>query len=321
MPPDTTKNLGVLVEELDLLRGQPRLHGHPVWGAPSQRLQWDERWLYWWVWRNLDCRGVCYPVYIVFVALASLSPEIVYNHGHYGSTPGKDLDIVLLMHAVGVAFLWLGFAFLFHNLRSVVRARTAFLRTVATEFGVTDKQLQRCVNRNSIINQIVHQYEHDWPNTQRMLLSKEEYKRTLHHIEFVQTVYRLKLARREQAEERQPNQLVDAVLKRGRYAMRTKNNHPGHMLDNDHAAAHESKRKTIQSCKLFRSALGEGHVASQVYDEVAKLALLKYYQKGQAIVLEGAIADNLFLIQSGEAASYHINTNADGHEWTCSFGP
>eukprot|EP01047_Picozoa_sp_COSAG01_P077586 COSAG01_NODE_14028_length_1505_cov_1.711949_1_plen_63_part_10 len=56
---------------------------------------------------------MCYPVYILFVALASLSPGIVYNHGHYGSTPEKDVDIVLLMHALCV---WPVMLILVHNL-------------------------------------------------------------------------------------------------------------------------------------------------------------------------------------------------------------
>ena len=70
-----------------LLSDQPRLKGNPTWGGPMQQPLWDEGWLLTSLWTRLD-EGVVYgPIYLILIALAVISPVLIYTRGSRPNTP------------------------------------------------------------------------------------------------------------------------------------------------------------------------------------------------------------------------------------------
>eukprot|EP01047_Picozoa_sp_COSAG01_P051593 COSAG01_NODE_5342_length_4324_cov_2.688521_2_plen_339_part_00 len=332
MPRRTTENLGMLVDE-QLLAEQPRLPGHPIWGAPSQSIRWDERWLYWWVWGKLDSYAVCVPVYLVFTSLACLSPDIIYDRLTIQQPDAAEL--VISLHAAGTAFLWLAFVFMFHNLRVVVRGRVGFLRQVARQMGVNEKEILACTNREGVIRLIVRQYEQEWPKTKAVLQAKEEMTHKEQVVKFVQTRYRLN-RKKQAAKLRKFEKLMNGTAtSRGLQHWKTLKMKSVDREDQDikplspseatsverssevQQFSDDQKKTVIQDCNLFQQALRgkDGAQSAEVYTKLATLAVVRRYRKKQVICLQGSPAGDLFVVVSG-TISAHVHLGGTNIKWT-----
>jgi hypothetical protein len=365
-PKHSNQNLGMLVDELRLLSEQPRLAGHPIWGSPLQSTEWDERWLYWSVWRKLDSCSVYIPVYLLFTALACLSPAVIYGRWRLirsidlQASTGSSSDweqlpvaynslgaIVAYMHMVGTAFFWVAFIFLFHNLRIVVRERVAFVRQVAREMGVKERAIQRCINRDDVIDLIMHQFEHEWPQTLATLQTKAKQAEKLQAVIFIQTRYRSIMKSRKQVPIKlksfsQQSQAISHASKQFQalqhevrlrrqmtmsaemlHSMDTKNSalDSSTELDGEEQLTHAAKKKLIQNCTLFQQALGEHHAEyADVHEQLARLCVSRRYEKGQMIAVQGSQEKDMFILASGEVSAYLIH-GGHNNRFLCNYKP
>ena len=94
---------------------------------------------------------------------------------------------------------------------------------------------------------------------------------------------------------------------------------PSADCDEAQQLTYAAKKKVIQSCKLFQKALrAEGQAESaEVYEELAELAVSQRFEKSQVIVLQGAPADDMYLVVSGEVSVYSLRSgHGDTHRFT-----
>ena len=299
---------------------QPVLRGHPVWGGPVQKPFLTEKyWLLSSLWHNLDERRVYVPIYFILVALAVLSPIVIFRAGSRTDTAVASTPQTLGLHALGTLFFWCGFVFMFHNLRAVVRLRTSWLHQVAQMMGVDDKQLESSHLREEIIDLIVGQYENRelWKETLEKLDVQEREKRAVTAVVTVQLVFRMKQKlKRLRAAKADPAQLA---------APESPTRTPTKLLPATSlvslvstAAAPSSDKtedttllppdeflKTVPVFKADDSPAKGGPVRKPVdWRALAELAAVKSYQKGDVIILQGTPAADLFILKSGAAESW-----------------
>ncbi len=287
---------------------QPTLPGDKVWGGPLQEPSWTERrWLLSPLWQKLDEWYVYIPIYLILVALAVVSPVLIFRAGMRSDTPVSSTTQTLSLHAMGSLFFWWGFVMMFHNLREVVRLRTCWLHQVAQTMGVDEKALESSFLREEIIDLIVEQYENQtlWNETLERLHVLERQRRAIQAVTTVQLVFRTKKKLKGIRAAKAGSQQHATAPRRPARTPRPVSASPrglAGMRSNQNTAL-LSPVEFLQTVPVFQpNADVDG--AQIDWQAVAELADTRHYEKGDVIVLQGAAATDLFILQSGSVESW-----------------
>lgn len=306
VPAHTRQNMSDLVA--GLFKRRPTLPGDKVWGGPLQEPSCTERhWLLSPLWQKLDEWYVYIPIYLILVALAVVSPVLIFQAGKRSDTHVSSTTLTLSLHAMGSLFFWWGFVMMFHNLREVVRLRTSWLRQVAQMMGVGEKALENSHLRKQIINLIVQQYENQtlWNETLERLHARERETRAIKAVTVVQLVFRMKQKLKGTRAAKAGSQQHTTAPRRPARTPRPLSAPPrglAGMRSNQNTSL-LSPVEFLQIVPVFQpnADVDGAHVDWQA---VAELADTRHFEKGDVIVLQGAAATDLFILQSGSAEAW-----------------